>query len=334
MLRFGILGASRFALKRMLPAMRLVPDVEVVAVASRDGARAAETARAQGIPRAHASYEALIADPGVDAIYNPLPNHLHVPWSERAAAAGKHVLCEKPIATTAAEARRLVAARDRAGVVICEAAMVRMHPRWHAARELIREGRIGALRSFQGTFAYALGAGRTDIRYEASMGGGVLYDTGFYPVTMSRFCFEAEPVAVLARAALSGPDGVDVLSSAVLEFPGGQATLTCGMELSSMQQALLLGTKGYLDVPVAWTPAADRPSELTLETSPVLERPRPDRRRFEAVDQYALLVAAFARAVTDRGPGPIPLEDSVKNVAVLEALVRSSKSGRWETPEA
>ena len=333
MLRFGILGASRFALKRMLPAMRLVPEVSVVAIASRDGAKAAETARAQGIPRAHASYEALLADPEVDAVYNPLPNHLHVPWSERAAAAGKHVLCEKPIATTAAEARRLIAARDRAGVVICEAAMVRMHPRWHAARELVRDGRIGALRAFQGSFAYALGA-RTDIRYEASLGGGVLYDTGFYPVTMSRFCFEAEPVAVLARAALSGPDGVDVLSSAVLEFPRGHATLTCGMELLSMQRALLLGTKGHLDVPVAWTPAADQPSELTLETSPVLERPQPDRRSFAPVDQYALLVAAFSRAVAERGPGPIPLEDSVKNVAVLEALVRSSKSGRWESPEA
>jgi predicted dehydrogenase len=333
MLRFGILGASRFALKRMLPAMRLVPEVSVVAIASRDGAKAAETARAHGIPRAHASYEALLADQGVDAIYNPLPNHLHVPWSERAAAAGKHVLCEKPIATTAAEARRLVAARDRAGVVVCEAAMVRMHPRWHAARELIRDGRLGALRGFQGSFAYHLSA-RTDIRYEASMGGGVLYDTGFYPVTMSRFCFEAEPIAVLARAALSGPDGVDVLSSAVLEFPHGQATLTCGMELLSMQRALLLGSKGHLDIPVAWTPAADQPSELTLETSPVLERPQPDRRTFAPVDQYALLVAAFARAAAERGPGPIPLEDSVKNVAVLEALVRSSKSGRWETPEA
>jgi predicted dehydrogenase len=211
--------------------------------------------------------------------------------------------------------------------------MVRMHPRWHAVRELIRDGRLGALRAFQGTFAYAL-SGRTDVRYEASMGGGVLYDTGFYPVTMSRFCFEAEPVAVLARAALSGPDGVDVLSSALLEFPGGQATLTCGMELTAMQRALLVGTTGHLDVPAAWPPAADRPSELTLETSPVLERPQPERRTFEAVDQYALLVAAFARAVAERGPGPIPLEDSVKNVAVLEALVRSSKSGRWEIPEA
>src|SRR5450432_3633927 len=178
----------------MLPPMRAVPGVEVVAIASRDGGKASATARAQGIPRSHASYEALLADPEIDAVYNPLPNHLHVHWSERAAAAGKHVLCEKPIATSAAEAHRLIAARDRAGVVICEAAMVRLHPRWHATRELVRAGRIGDLRGFIGTFGYSLPA-RTDIRYEATMGGGVLFDTGFYPVTMSRFCFEAEPGA-------------------------------------------------------------------------------------------------------------------------------------------
>jgi predicted dehydrogenase len=332
MLRFGILGASRFALRRMLPAMRTVPDVEVVAVASRDGARAAETARANGIARSHGSYEALLADPEIDAVYNPLPNHLHVPWSERAADAGKHVLCEKPIATTAADARRLIAARDRSGVVICEAAMVRVQPRWLAVRQLLRAGQIGELRAFNGLFGYAL-PGRTDIRYQAEMGGGVLHDTGFYPVTMSRFCFEAEPVAVLARAVLSDHDGVDVLSSAVLEFPHGQATLTCGMELGPMQRALLLGTKGHLDVPIAWNPASDRPSELTLETSPALERPTAERRTFDAVDQYAILVAAFARAAAGSAPTPVPLEDSVKNTAVLEALVRSTTSGRWETPD-
>ena len=183
-----------------------------------------------------------------------------------------------------------------------------------------------------GTFGYSL-PDRSDIRYEPAMGGGVLYDTGFYPVTMSRFCFEAEPVAVLARSVLSDHDGVDVLSSAVLEFPRGQATLTCGMELGPMQRALLLGTKGHLDVPIAWTPPSDRPSELTLETSPALERPSAERRTFEAVDQYALLVAAFAQAAAGAGPTPVPLEDSVKNVAVLEALYRSTTSGRWETPE-
>jgi predicted dehydrogenase len=332
-LRFGVLGASHFALRKMVPAMRGSRDVEVVAIASRDGGKAAEAAREAGIPKSYGSYEALLADPEVDAIYNPLPNHLHVPWSERAADAGKHVLCEKPIALDAKEARRLLAARDRNGVVICEAAMVRVHPRWLQARELIRAGRIGALRAFIGAFGYTLSS-RDNIRYDVAMGGGVLLDTGFYPVTVSRLCFDAEPVAAFARADRDPVTGVDRLTSGLLEFPGGQATFTCGMELAPMQRALLLGTRGHLDVPIAWNPPGDRPSELTLDTSDALEDPAPERFAFETIDQYTRLVELFANAARGGGAGPIPLEESVKNMAALDALARSTKSGRWESVEA
>jgi len=329
-MRFGILGVSHFAMKRMLPAMRAVPGVQVVAIASRDGTKAEAAARDHGIPKAHASYEALLGDGGVDAVYNPLPNHLHVAWSERAAAAGKHVLCEKPIATTADEARRLLAARDRAGVTVCEATMVRLHPRWLAVRDLLRGGRIGELRAFIGTFGYAL-PNRGNIRYDGAMGGGVLLDTGFYPVTVSRFCFEAEPTAVVARAARDASTGVDLLTSAVLEFPRGHATLSCCMEMAPVQRALLLGTRGHVDLPIAWNPPGDRQSEMLVETSPVLEEPFGERVSFAAADQYARLIDAFARAAAagDR-IGPVPLEDSVKNMAVLEALARSAASGRCE----
>ena len=329
MFRFGILGASWFAQKRMIPAMQAARDIQVVALASRDGAKAAETARAAGIPKSYGSYEALLADPDVDAIYNPLPNHLHVPWSERAAAAGKHVLCEKPIALDAAAARRLIAARERSGRLICEASMVRVHPRWIAAREAIRQGKIGALRVFSGTFAYLLRS-RDNVRYDASMGGGVLLDVGFYPVTLSRFCFEAEPVAAFARADRDPETGVDRLTSGILEFPGGHATFTCGMELAPAQHALLLGTRGHLDVPMAWTPSPDRPSEMTLETSATLEEPAPERLAFEAINPYTRLVERFAAAATGGGPGPVPLEDSVKNMAALDALSRAAQTGRWE----
>jgi predicted dehydrogenase len=326
-MRFGILGASHFALRRMLPAMRAVPGVQVLALASRDPDRAAAAAREHGIPRAHGSYEALLADGEIDAVYNPLPNHLHVPWSQRAAAAGKHVLCEKPVATTAAEARGLIAARDRAGVTICEATMVRLQPRWLAVRDLLRAGHIGALRAFVGTFGYGL-PNRGNVRYDPAMGGGVLLDTGFYPVTVSRFCFEAEPIAVTARAARDPESGVDVLTSGVLEFASGHAAFTCAMESSPMQRALLLGTRGHLDVPIAWNPPGDRASEIVVETSPSLEEPAAERVRFPAVDQYARLVEAFARAAAagDR-LGPVPLEDSLKNMAVLEALARSATGG-------
>jgi predicted dehydrogenase len=329
MFRFGVLGVSYFAVHKMIPAMRAARGVEVAALASRDGAKAAETARQLGIPRAYGSYEELLADPAIDAIYNPLPNHLHGPWSERAAAAGKHVLCEKPVALDAAEARDLLAARDAARVLVCEAAMVRVHPRWLAVRELLRAGRIGELRAFVGSFGYKLPS-RDNVRYDASAGGGVLLDTGFYPVTMSRFCFEAEPTHAFAVADPDPETGVDRLTSAVLRFPTGQATLTTGMELVPVQRAQLIGTGGHLALTDAWTPPPDRPSELVLDASPRLEHPAAERVTFDAVNQYTLLVEAFAEAARSGGPGPIPLEDSIRNMAVLDALRRSAATGHLE----
>jgi predicted dehydrogenase len=332
MFRFGVLGVSRFALRKMIPAMRAARGVELVAIASRDAGKAAEAARELGLSRSYGSYQALLADPQIDGIYNPLPNHLHVPWSERAAEAGKHVLCEKPIALDAAGARRLLAARDRTGRLICEAAMVRVHPRWLAARELLRAGRIGQLRAFVGTFGYTV-ADRDNVRFDAQMGGGVLLDTGFYPVTVSRFCFEQEPTGVLARSQIDPATGVDLLTSGILQFPGGQATFTCGMELAPTQRALLLGTKGHLELPIAWNPPGDRPSELIVENSGSLEDPAPERLAFDAVDQYAVLLERFAQAATTGAPAPIPLEDTLNNMAALDALARSAKSGQWESPQ-
>jgi predicted dehydrogenase len=314
----------------MIPAMQAAGSTVVVAIASRAGAKATEAARALGIPRAYGSYEELIADPDVDAVYNPLPNHLHVSWSERAAALGKHVLCEKPIALDAAEARRLLAARDANGVLIGEATMVRVHPRWLAVRELIRSGKIGEMTAFVGTFGYRLEA-RDNVRYAPAMGGGVLLDVGFYPVTMSRFCFGAEPVSVMARLERETEDGVDVLASAVLRFPRGHAIFTTGMQLAPQQRVQILGSKGHVDVEHAFNPTAQRVSELVVERSPRLETPAPERLEFPAVDQYALLAELFARAALTGAPAPVPLEESIANMAVLDALRKSAEGGRWET---
>jgi predicted dehydrogenase len=329
MFRFGVLGASHFAIQRMIPAMQAAGDTPVVAIASRDGTKAAEAARALGIPKAYASYEELLADPDVDAVYNPLPNHLHVAWTERAAAAGKHVLVEKPAALGAAEARRLLAARDRHGVVINEAAMVRVHPRWLAAREMVRKGKIGELGAFVGTFGYSV-ASSDNVRFAADMGGGVLLDTGFYPVTMSRFCFDAEPTAVAAQMERDTEAGVDVMTSAMLRFPRGHAIFTCNMRLAPQQRAQLLGSKGHIDLQHAWTPDPSLPCELVLETSARLEVTAAERIEFPAVNQYTILAQTFARAATSGAPGPVPLEDSINNMAVLDALRRSASSGRWE----
>ena len=332
MFRFGILGASYFATHKMIPAMQAAGDTPVVAIASRDGTKAAEAARALGIPKTYDSYDALLADPDVDGVYVPLPNHLHVAWAEKAAAAGKHVLVEKPVALGAAEARRLLAARDAHKVIICEAAMVRLHPRWLAVRELVRKGKIGELGAFVGTFGYDLSARRDNVRFVPDMGGGVLLDVGFYPVTMSRFCFDDEPTEVVAHMERESNAGVDVMTSAVLRFPRGHAVFTCGMQLAPQQRAQLLGSKGHIDLLHAWNPAPDRPSALVLETSAQLEVTAAEHVEFAAVNQYTILAQLFARAAAaGGGPGPIPLEDSIKNMAALDALRRSAVSRRWES---
>ena len=331
MFRFGVLGASHFALHKMIPAMQAGGDTPVVAIASRDGAKAAEAARAVGIPKTYTRYEELLADPDVDAVYIPLPNHLHVPWAERAAAAGKHVLVEKPVALGAGEARRLLAARDAHKVLIAEAAMTRVHPRWLAARELVRKGKIGQLGAFVGSFGYDLSARRENVRFAPDMGGGVLLDVGFYPVTMSRFCFDDEPTAVAATMEHDADAGVDVMTSAILRFPRGHAIFTCGMQLAPQQRAQLLGSKGHIDIGYAWNPASDQPCALVLETSDRLEVTAAERIEFAPVNQYTILAQLFARAAATGGPAPVPLEDSIKNMSVLDALRRSATSGRWET---
>jgi predicted dehydrogenase len=330
MFRYGILSTSHFAVTRMIPSIQAGHDTTVLAIASRDGRRASDTARALGVPRAYDSYQALLADPDIDAVYNPLPNHLHVPWSERAAAAGKHVLCEKPIALDAAQARRLIAAREQNRVLICEAAMVLVQPRWLAVRDLLRQKAIGELRAFVGTFGYRLGS-HDNVRYDPAMGGGVLLDTGFYPVTMSRFCFDDEPVAAMARAERDPERGVDRLTSAILEFAQGHAIFTTGMETFPVQRAQLIGTDGHIEMLNPWNPPGNSPSEIVVNTSASIEHPTPQNLGFDPVDQYTVLAERFARAAETGGPGPVPLEDSIKNMAVLDALRRSATSGRAES---
>jgi predicted dehydrogenase len=334
MVRWGILGVSMFATRRMVPAMQRGRDLTVAAIASRSKDKAEKAARDLNIPRAHGSYEELLADPEIDAVYIPLPNHLHVPYSIKAAEAGKHVLCEKPIALNAAEARALLDARDRTGVLIQEAAMIRVHPRWLATRaELARgsAGKIGELRSIVSSFGYHLRQ-RDNVRYRRDMGGGTLLDVGFYPVSISRFCFGAEPTRVLASLTTDPETGVDILAAAMLEFPSGHSIFSCGMQLSPSQQVALMGGKGRISFDVPWSPYTDRPTRLIIDRSEQLEEPVVESVAFEPCNQYTLLAEGFSQAVTSGAKAPLPLEDSVKNMAVLDALARSAQSGRWEAP--
>ncbi len=334
MLRWGILGVSMFATRRMVPAMQRSRDLTVAAIASRSKDKAEKAARELNIARAYGSYEELLADPEIDAVYIPLPNHLHVPYAIKAAEAGKHVLCEKPIALNAAEARSLVEARDRTGVLIQEAAMIRVHPRWLATRAELAKGsagKIGELRSIVSSFGYHLRQ-RDNVRYRREMGGGTLLDVGFYPVSISRFCFGTEPVRVLASLTTDAETGVDILAAAMLEFPTGHSIFSCGMQLSPSQQVALMGNKGRISFDVPWSPYTDRPTRLIIDRSEQLEEPMVEAVAFEPCNQYTLLAEGFSQAVKNGTAAPLPLEDSVKNMAVLDALARSSQTGRWEVP--
>ena len=333
-MRWGILGVSTFATRRMIPAIQKGRDLAVTAIASRTRDKAQRAAAELGIPKAYGSYEELLADRDVDAVYIPLPNHLHVPYATKAAEAGKHVLCEKPIALDAADARKLLAVRESTGVLIQEAAMVRLHPRWLATRDEIAKGansKIGDLRAIVSSFGYTL-RWRDNIRFRAEMGGGTLLDVGFYPVTISRFCYGAEPTRVMATLSADPDSGVDVQVSAMLDFPGGQSVFSCGMQLSPSQHVAILGSKGRISIDMPWSPFADRPTRLQIDRSEQLEEPIVETITFEACNQHTILAERFAEAAKAGTPAPLPLEDSVKNMSVLDALARSARSGHWEIP--
>jgi len=330
-IRWGVLGAAKIAKARTIPALQSSARSQVVAIASRDLGTAQAAAAECGIPRAHGSYDALLADKDVDAVYIPLPNHLHVPWTTRAARAGKHVLCEKPIALTASEARELLHVRDETGVQIVEAFMVRSHPRWHAAKHVVESGRIGSLRTIAAHFSYARKGGE-NIRSKVEWGGGAILDIGCYPVMMSRWMFGCEPLEVMCTIDRDAEFGIDALASAILRFPTGLATFTCSGELALRQSMQLMGTTGFIDIPVPFNPSETLPTELVLDDGRDLAGSGAQRIAFSVVNQFAAQGDAFADAVEGRAGVAVTLEDSIANMAVLDALFRSGASGRWERP--
>jgi predicted dehydrogenase len=330
-IRWGVLGAAKIARTKVIPAMQRAQEGEVTALASRSLETARSAAAALGIAKAYGSYEELLADPDVDAVYIPLPNHLHVPWSIKAAEAGKHVLCEKPIALSADEARTLVAVRDRTGVLIQEAFMVRQHPQWLAVREEVRGGRLGELRAIQMAFSY-FNRDPKNVRNQADIGGGALMDIGCYPIVLSRFLFEAEPVRVIASIDRDPEFGTDRLTSALLEFERGQSALTCSTQLVPYQRTQVLGTRGRIEVEIPVNAPPDRPCRIFVDDGRDAFGTGVETRSFAVCDQYALQADEMSRAIRERGAAPFPLEDSVANMRVIDALVRSARTGSWEKP--
>jgi predicted dehydrogenase len=329
--RWGVLGAANIAVKKVIPAMQKGQWSQISAIASRDRAKAEEAARRLGIPKAYGSYEELLADPEVEAIYNPLPNHLHVPWSIRAAEAGKHVLCEKPISLTVAEAKALIEARNRTGVKMGEAFMVRTHPQWLRTRELIRAGRIGQLRSIVGFFSYFNGD-PTNIRSIPEWGGGALMDIGCYPITGSRFIFGEEPSRVFGLIERDPQMKIDRLTSGILDFPSGQCVFTCGTQLVPSQKMQFFGTRSRIEIEIPFNAPNDRPCRIFLDDGRDLFGSGRSIEQIEICDQYTLQGDSFSEAIRGIGDVPVSIDDAVKNMEVIEAIFRSAQSGKWEQP--
>ncbi|MEO0493475.1 MAG: Gfo/Idh/MocA family oxidoreductase [Actinomycetota bacterium] len=324
-LRWGILSTAKIAAGHLVPAMHSHDGHVAQAVGSRDLARATTWAEANGLATAHGSYEALLADPDVDAIYNPLPNHLHVDWSIAALEAGKHVLCEKPLGLDAADAQRLVDAADaHPALVAMEAFMYRFHPQWISARDLVRSGAIGTVKTIQTFFSY-FNDDPDNIRNQADIGGGALMDIGCYPISQARMVLDAEPTRVTGSMELDPRFGTDRVTSAMLDFGAGTtAMFTVSTQLEPFQRARIFGTDGQIEIMIPVNSPKDVPTELTISSSTGGET-----RSVGPVDQYGEQLDAFAAAVRTGSPAPVPLTDGVANMRVIDAIVEASKTGAW-----
>ncbi len=327
-LRWGVLSTASIAREKWIPGVRRSPAQrgEVVAIGSRDGETARRAAEELGIPRAHDSYEALLADPEVDAVYIPLPNHLHLEWTVAAARAGKHVLCEKPLALTSADAEQMVEAAASNGVLFMEAFMYRLHPSWLAVRELVASGRIGRLQTIQSWFSYYNDDPR-NIRNILDAGGGALMDIGCYNINLSRMLFDGEPERVEASVVRDPDSGVDVLTSGLLVFPGGgTATFTCSTRSESDQRVHIYGTEGHIAVAIPFNIPPDRATYIYITHGgdpPVA--PDVERMTFDIADPYGCEADAFAAAVLDGAPLPTPPSDGVANMRVIEQVVDAAE---------
>jgi predicted dehydrogenase len=330
--RWGVLGAANIALKKVIPGMKKSALADVVAIASRDISKARAAANELGIPRAYGSYQELIDDPDIEAIYNPLPNHLHVPWSIRAAERGKHVLCEKPIALHAREARELLEVRNRTGVKIGEAFMVRTHPQWLKVKEIVSSGRIGELRLISGHFSYYR-RDPDDVRSRVEWGGGALMDVGCYPITISRWLFGAEPTGVVGLIDRDPEMKIDRLTSGILRFETGQATFSCSTQLVAYQITQIFGTKGRVAASFHSNPHDECRIDVD-DGSDLVGGGGVETITFPPVDQFSIQADRFSEAIRGVGTVPVSLEDAIGNMAVIDAMFRSAESGRWERPDA
>lgn len=329
--KWGILGAANIAVKKVIPAMQKGVFCEISAIASRDLEKAKLAAEHLNIPKTYGSYEDLLSDSEIESVYIPLPNHLHLEWTKKAAEAGKHVLCEKPITLNANEVRELIEVRNQTGVKIQEAFMVRHHPQWLKIRELILSEKIGKIQSITGFFSYNIPDPK-NVRNRADWGGGCLLDIGSYCINLSRFILETEPKRVSGLIERDEETGIDKLTSAILDFPNAQATFTVAARLVSFQRMQFFGDKGRLEVQIPFNIPPDSPTQIFIDDGSDLYRRNLETIEFAAVDQYTVQGDEFSKSILNETEQIIPLEDSFKNMAVIDAVFHSAESGNWEIP--
>src|ERR1700722_19548602 len=327
--KWGVLSTAAIGVNKVIPGMQLGEWTEIVAIASRDGKKAGAPARKPPIPKAYWSYEELLADPEIEAVYNPLPNHLHVPWSIKAAEAGKHVLCEKPISLTVSEATSLLQTRDRTGVKIEEAFMVRTHPQWCKAIDLVRTGQIGTLRSVAGYFSY-FNRDPKNIRNIPEYGGGALMDIGCYLIYTSRLIFGEEPKRVLGIIERDPEMQTDIITSGILDFPSGQAIFTCSTQVAPYQRVQIIGTRGRIEVEIPFNAPPDKPCRIFKDEGSDLSGRSADILEFEVCDQYTIQGDLFSKAIREGAELAVPLEGSIRNMAVIDAVFRSAETSQWD----
>ncbi len=328
--RWGVLSTAAIGVKKVIPAMQLGQYSVVTAIASRDLERAKSAAAQLGIEKAYGSYEELLSDPEIGAIYNPLPNQLHIPWTAKAAEAGKHVLCEKPLSMTVAEAESLLPVQARTGVKIGEAFMIRSFTQWLRTEELLRSGRIGELRAVMAWFSY-FNVDPKNIRNQVESGGGALYDIGCYCIQAARTGFGAEPKRVVGLIERDPAFGTDRLTSALLEFEHGHAIFTVSMQTVPYQRVHFVGTKGRIEIEIPFNAPPDRPTRLWVDETGDLTGSGIRMEEFPTADQYTMQGDAFSRAILEGGDVPVTLEMGIANMRVIEAIFRSAESGAWVT---
>ena len=324
--RWGVLSTANIGLEKVLPAMQKGEYCEITAMASQNLERGKAAATQLGIPQAYGSYEELLADDNIDAVYIPLPNHLHVPWTKKALEAGKHVLCEKPIGLNTAEAEDLLAcAKKHSQLKVMEAFMYRHHPQWLKAQQLVSEGKIGDLRTIHSFFSY-YNADPANIRNMDEIGGGGLMDIGCYCISLARFIFNSEPQRVLGKMEYDPEFKTDRLCSGLLDFGDQSSTFTCSTQLTSYQRVNIFGTEGRIEIEIPFNAPPDQPCRIWHQQDEKLEEIT-----FELCDQYTIQGDLFSQAILNKTEVPTPLIDSVKNMRVLDAVINSAESDAWVT---